>query len=206
MRVESEQLVVGDIVEVKGGDKIPADVRIVAANGLKVDNSSLTGESEPQSRLPEMTSDNPLETKNIAFYTTFATEGTGTAVVVNTGDRTVIGRIARLVTSTESVDTPIAIEIHHFIRIISAVAVFLGVTFLIIALLLQYDPLTALVFVIGIIVANVPEGLLATVTVSLTLTAKRMASKSVLVKNLESGKKSLLIVLFVCLFCFGFGF
>jgi len=186
IRVESHNLVVGDIVEIKGGDKIPADVRIIEANGLKVDNSSLTGESEAQSRSAEMTHDNPLETKNIAFYTTFATEGTATAIVVNTGDRTVIGRIASLVVNTVSVDTPIKKEIHHFIRIISGVAIFLGVTFLIIALALDYEPIAAMLFVIGIIVANVPEGLLATVTVSLTLTAKRMARKFVLVKNLES--------------------
>lgn len=185
-RVESSDLVVGDIVEIKGGDKIPADVRIIKAQGLKVNNSSLTGEAEALSRSAEMTHDNPRETKNLAFYTTFATEGTGTGIVVNTGDRTVIGRIASLVINTESADTPIKLEINHFIRIISAVAIFLGVTFLIIALALQYNPLTAIVFVIGIIVANVPEGLLATVTVSLTLTAKRMAKKFVLVKNKES--------------------
>merc|ERR1719445_441670 len=81
--------------------------------------------------------------------------------------------------------TPIAIEIEHFIHIVSAVAVFLGVSFFIIGASM-YDPLTNLVFMIGIIVANVPEGLLATVTVSLTLTAKRMAVKNVLVKNLEA--------------------
>merc|ERR1711865_706060 len=76
-------------------------------------------------------------------------------------------------------------EINRFVLLVSAVAVFLGVTFFIIGAVLKTDPITNLVFMIGIIVANVPEGLLATVTVCLSLTAKRMALKSVLVKNLE---------------------
>merc|ERR1719318_2379294 len=82
--------------------------------------------------------------------------------------------------------TPIAREIAHFIHIITGVAVFLGVSFFIIAFILGYNWLDAVIFLIGIIVANVPEGLLATVTVCLTLTAKRMASKNCLVKNLEA--------------------
>uniref|UniRef100_A0AC35F676 Sodium potassium adenosine triphosphatase n=1 Tax=Panagrolaimus sp. PS1159 TaxID=55785 RepID=A0AC35F676_9BILA len=107
-------------------------------------------------------------------------------VVVNTGDRTVVGRIAGLASDLDSGKTPIAKEIEHFIHIITGVAVFLGVSFFIIAFCLGYDWLTAVVFLIGIIIANVPEGLLATVTVCLTLTAKRMASKNCLVKNLEA--------------------
>merc|ERR1712004_191614 len=86
----------------------------------------------------------------------------------------------------ESDETPIAKEIEHFIHIITGVAVFLGVTFFIIAFILGYNWLDAVIFLIGIIVANVPEGLLATVTVCLTLTAKRMAAKNCLVKNLEA--------------------
>ena len=87
---------------------------------------------------------------------------------------------------TENVQTPINKEIHHFVLIVSGVAVFLGVSFFVIGAALGTDWITNLVFMIGIIVANVPEGLLATVTVCLTLTAQRMHSKNVLVKNLES--------------------
>jgi len=97
-----------------------------------------------------------------------------------------MGRIANLASGLEVGETPIAREIAHFIHIITAVAVFLGVSFFIIAFALEYHWLDAVIFLIGIIVANVPEGLLATVTVCLTLTAKRMASKNCLVKNLES--------------------
>ena len=120
---------------------------------------------------------NPLETKNIGFFSTNAVEGTCVGMVVNIGDNTVMGRIAGLASGLEGGQTPIAKEIEHFIHIITAVAVFLGVTFFIIAFILGYNWLDAVIFLIGIIVANVPEGLLATVTVCLTLTAKRMASK-----------------------------
>merc|ERR1719153_701685 len=184
--VEAKHLTLGDIVEIKFGDRCPADLRVLEARGFKVDNSSLTGESEPQARGPEFTHENPLETKNLAFFSTNAVEGTCVGMVVQIGDNTVMGRIAGLASGLGQDETPIAKEIAHFIHIITGVAVFLGVTFFIIAFILGYNWLDAVIFLIGIIVANVPEGLLATVTVCLTLTAKRMASKNCLVKNLEA--------------------
>ena len=184
--IPAANLVVGDVVNVKFGDRIPADIRILQSAGLKVDNSSLTGESEPQTRLPQFTNANPLETKNLAFFSTNALEGTAMGVVVQTGDRTVVGRIANLASGVESGPTPIAKEIAHFIHLITGVAVFLGVTFFIIAISIGYDWLDCVLFLISIIVANVPEGLLATVTVCLTLTAKHMAAKHCLVRNLEA--------------------
>jgi len=184
--INADGLVVGDMIDVKFGDRVPADIRVLKASGFKVDNSSLTGESEPQTRTAEFTAENPLETKNIAFFSTNAVEGTCSGMVIRTGDRTVMGRIANLASGLSTGDTPIAREIEHFIHIITSVAVFLGVTFFIIAFALGYYWLDAVIFLIGIIVANVPEGLLATVTVCLTLTAKRMAKKNCLVKNLEA--------------------
>lgn len=186
LSIPAADLVVGDIVSVKFGDRIPGDLRIIASAGLKVDNSSLTGESEPQTRIPDCTHSNPLETKNLAFYSTNALEGTAKGMVVQIGDLTVVGRIANLASGVDSGPTPIAIELAHFIHLITAVAVFLGVTFFFVAIGLNYEPIDAVIFLIGIIVANVPEGLLATVTVCLTLTAKRMAAKQCLVRNLEA--------------------
>lgn len=74
-QINADQLVVGDLVEMKGGDRVPADIRILQAQGCKVDNSSLTGESEPQTRSPECTHESPLETRNIAFFSTMCLEG-----------------------------------------------------------------------------------------------------------------------------------
>lgn len=75
MTLKADLICVGDLVEVKFGDRIPADIRIVEARQFKVDNSSLTGESEPQSRSCEYTHENPLKTKNLAFFSTNAVEG-----------------------------------------------------------------------------------------------------------------------------------
>ncbi|KAM6431610.1 potassium-transporting ATPase alpha chain 2 [Liasis olivaceus] len=186
IEIPADQLVVGDIVEIKGGDRIPADIRLIKSQGCKVDNSSLTGESEPQSRSCEFTHENPLETKNIGFYSTTCLEGTATGIVINTGDNTIIGRIASLASGVGNEKTPIALEIEHFVHIVAGVAISIGVLFFIIAVSMHYHVLDSVIFLIGIIVANVPEGLLATVTVSLSLTAKRMARKNCLVKNLEA--------------------
>ncbi len=184
--LRAEEIVVGDIVEVKFGDRVPADIRVLKSHGFKIDNSSLTGESEPLSRTSEFTHENPLETKNLAFFSTNAVEGTCTGIVIRTGDRTVMGRIAGLASSLDAGDTPIAKEISHFIHIVTTAAIFLGFILFVTAFAIGYHWLEAAIFFIGIIVAYVPEGLLATVTVCLTLTAKTMAKKNCLVKNLEA--------------------
>jgi len=187
-KLNAVELVPGDVLVMGTGDKFPADLRILLCSNCKVDNSSLTGESEPQLRKAEAQPDesNPLEAWNLGFYGTNIKKGTCEGIVIATGDRTVMGTIASLATSTEQVQTPISIEVEHFIHIISAIAVFLGVSFWIIGVFKQTPLVDNMVFAIGIIVANVPEGLLATVTVSLTLTANRMATKMVLVKKIEA--------------------
>lgn len=184
--VPASRIVRGDVVHIKAGDRIPADMRIIESHGMTVDNSSLTGENLALKRTHECTSDNPLETSNLAFFGTMCKDGTGIGIVVNVGDGTVIGQIATMASVTEADETPLSKEIKRFIKLISAVALALGIIFFVFGIIFGYGIIVDLVFAIGIIVANVPEGLLATVTVSLSLTAKRMAQKSVLVKNLES--------------------
>lgn len=153
---------------------------------MKVNNASLTGESEDLLRQVEEKNKNVFESPNVAFFGTFCTSGQGVGIVFRTGDSTVIGQIANLAQSAQISETPLAIEINKFIKLISAIAVSWGVTFFILGFIYGYGFITNLVFMIGIIVANVPEGLLMTVTLSLALTAKRMAEKMVLVKNMES--------------------
>ena len=184
--VVAEDLVIGDIVHIKAGDKVPADIRILeCSDDMQVDNACLTGESEPCKRSTKCTDANPLETQNMAFFGTQVPKGSCKGVVVATGDNTVMGHIAKLTLNTGNEKTPIRIELDRFISIISAIAITLGVLFFIIGVFLGTDLITNLVFMIGIIVANVPEGLLATITLSLSLTANRMSSKNVLVKNLQ---------------------
>jgi len=184
--VLASELVVGDVILLEEGDKVPADGRLIETNSLKVDNSSLTGESEPQLRSIECTHENMLECRNMVFSGTLVQSGNGKAIIFGTGQDTQIGSLATLTEQTTSVDTPIRKELNHFIKIISAIAIFLGVTFFLLAFLLQDIFLASLIFAIGIIVANVPEGLLPTVTLALSLASRRMATRNALIKQLES--------------------
>ena len=184
--VKAEQLTLGDLVEIKFGDSIPADIRIIESNGLKVDNSSLTGESEPQSRTPECTDENPIETKNLGFFSTNALEGTARGIVVGIGDNTFMGRIAGLASGLDVTQTSLSVEINDIVRFITIVSVVIGIIFFCIALILGFSVPESIIFLIGSIMGNVPMGLLSTLTVCLTVTAKKMAARNCLVKNLEA--------------------
>jgi len=184
--ITADKLVPGDIIVLKEGDKIPADARIIEFYGLKVNHSALTGESEPQLRKLEYTSENILESRNMIFSGTLVQTGTAKAVVYETGMTTQIGRIADLSKTTKFGETPIRKQLNHFIKIISVIAIFLGITFGIISIVMGKHLMGSLIFAIGIIVANVPEGLLPTVTLGLSVTSKKMAKKKALVKDLES--------------------
>lgn len=182
----ASELVIGDIILLEEGDKVPADGRLIETNNLKVDNSAITGESEPQLRSLECTHPNMLESRNMVFSGTLVQSGNGKAILFRTGQNTQIGSLATLTQHTSNVDTPIRKELNHFIKVISAIAIFLGVSFFILAFILQNVFLASLIFAIGIIVANVPEGLLPTVTLALSLASRRMASLNALIKQLES--------------------
>ncbi len=184
--VLASEIVAGDIILLEEGDKVPADGRLIEVNSLKVDNSAITGESEPQLRSLECTHPNMLECRNMVLSGTLVQSGNGKAVIFGTGRNTQIGNLAILTQQILNVDTPIRKELNHFIKIISTIAISLGITFFILAFLLQDVFLASLIFAIGIIVANVPEGLLPTVTLALSLASRRMASRNALIKQLES--------------------
>ena len=149
----------GDIVEVSLGDNIPADLIIVKSNEMKVNNASLTGESEELLRVPDESARNIFETPNVAFFGTACTNGSGTGVVFKTGDHTVIGQIASLAQTADSGETLIAKEISRFVYMIAAIAVTMTIIFFIINVLYGADVISNLIFCIGILVANIPEGL-----------------------------------------------
>jgi len=185
--VLSAKLVRGDIILVKEGQRIAADIRIIQSQEMKVDNSSLTGESEALTRSDIC--DHPdkiLETKNVAFFGTMCKYGQGKGVVFNIGEMTVIGQIANLVSEGGSQETPLRREINRFIIFIAIIAVCFGIVLFCLGFILNYTILQNFVFAIGIIVANVPEGLLPTITIALAVSALRLSKRNVLVKNLES--------------------
>ena len=184
--IESQYIAVGDIIVLNEGDKVPADARVIEEYLLKVDHSALTGESEPQLRTTKATHNNMMKSRNMLFSGTLIQSGTGKAVVIATGDNTKMGSLAKITENVKPESSKIKKELHHFIRIISTIALFLGVLFFGLGFLIGNKFMTNLVFAIGIIVANVPEGLLPTVTLTLSLAAKRMAKDKALVRDMES--------------------
>eukprot|EP00199_Chlamydomonas_sp_CCMP681_P000009 CAMPEP_0119101430 /NCGR_PEP_ID=MMETSP1180-20130426/476_1 /TAXON_ID=3052 ORGANISM="Chlamydomonas cf sp, Strain CCMP681" /NCGR_SAMPLE_ID=MMETSP1180 /ASSEMBLY_ACC=CAM_ASM_000741 /LENGTH=1208 /DNA_ID=CAMNT_0007085549 /DNA_START=49 /DNA_END=3675 /DNA_ORIENTATION=+ len=205
--LDAADLVPGDIVEYQEGDAVPADLRALESHNLKVDNSALTGESEAQERNadtvvpgdshkaasgkapePGVGWTPAIEAGNMLWFSTIVTSGHGKGLVIGTGDNTMMGQIAGLVSDSGDGDTkpPLIQDIDRFIRWVSAAAITLGIAFLGTGLGLGVQTVVqSLVYCISVIVATVPEGLLATLTVALALTAKRMHTKSMLVKFLQ---------------------
>ena len=184
--IPAVDLVYGDIVYIRSGDKIPADLCLFQATELKVDNSSLTGEAEAQERLVNTIHKNPLESSNICFNGTLAVNGEGYGVVIRTGDNTVIGQIAFLASSEERRNSPMSEEIERFVKIIAGVAAVVTVTFFFVSKFAKnFSWAVSFNFAIGTFTGFVPQGLPATVTVLLSLAAKRMANRNVLVKDLQ---------------------
>lgn len=186
IEIEARELVPGDVMLLFEGDKVPADGRLLASNELKVDLSSLTGESEPVLLDSADYQENLLESRNMVFSGSLVQCGDGEVLVCQTGMKTQIGKIVQLTKDADTVETPIRRELQHFIKIISTIAIVLGSLFFLVSVAIGNGAIGSLIFAIGIIVANVPEGLLPTVTLALTMASKRMARKNALIKNLES--------------------
>ncbi|MFH1409422.1 MAG: HAD-IC family P-type ATPase [Nanoarchaeota archaeon] len=184
-QIGSKDLVPGDILFIAEGDRIPADGRLIEQNAMRVDHSSITGESEPQLRKLVCTHANILESRNMVFSGTLVRSGNGMALVYGTGMDTQIGRIVKLTKESKTLESPLRKELKYFIKIISIIAIILGLMFFGVSYFTGHMLIGSVIFAIGIIVANVPEGLLPTVTLCLSIASKRMAKKNALIKNLE---------------------
>ncbi|KAI0628777.1 aminophospholipid-transporting P-type ATPase [Trametes polyzona] len=187
--VPAADLVKGDVVLVRSGDKTPADLIVFSASDLKIDNSSLTGESEPQERFarPDGVQSRPVEAENLLFNSTLVVNGEGWGVVVRTGDHTMIGQIAALTGTESGKKSPLAVEIGRFVMMVSAIAIVFAVVFFVVGITTAYKGKgeQTVTFAVSILVAFVPEGLPSVVTLLLSIAAKRMAAQNVLVKDLQ---------------------
>ncbi|GMF09884.1 unnamed protein product [Phytophthora lilii] len=188
--IPAEELVVGDLVWIRNGDKVPADLRILQCNNLKVENSSLTGESELISITSEVQSQSVahLECKNIAFNGSLCFDGAALGLVLTIGDKTVLGQIANLSTSSSLPETNMQREVKAFVRFIAILAFVMASVLFILGVVHKNGEDVLITFVDGflvILVANVPQGLHVTVTSLLTITAGRLAVKNVFVKRLD---------------------
>ncbi|NLG15719.1 MAG: HAD-IC family P-type ATPase [Fibrobacter sp.] len=190
-RVHSREVVPGDIVIFDEGDNIPADARLISAHELRVDNSVFSGESRPGYKTSSMFHHSEefvwTEMPNLVFAGTSVVSGNGSAVITATGMATEIGKIASLTQSVQQELSPLQIEINKLSKIIALVAMALGLIFLAVGTWVAGLSLTASAFfAIGIVVGNIPEGLLPTVTLSLAVAVQRMSKRNVLIKKLSS--------------------
>jgi potassium/sodium efflux P-type ATPase len=182
-------LVPGDLVILREGDRISADARVVRSDELKVDMSTLTGESKPVGREPTPPADapsDPLEASDLVFAGTFVTSGSGIAAVAATGAQTRLGQISQLTARVVRRPTPLRIQLNRAVRVIAGLAVGTGVTLFGVAFALGMTPRDGFLFSIGVIVALVPEGLLPTLSLSLAMSATRMAHRGALVRRLDA--------------------
>lgn len=185
--LDADQLVPGDIIFIQDGDQIPADCRLLDAFGLQVNNSALTGESAPAPRETTVSDDASVDkAHNIIFAGTSVEAGNARAVVFATGGHTAVGAIAQLTQSAGAQLSPLQIEIRRLSHFVALLACALGIIFFFIANWMGLSLWISLMFAIGIIVANVPEGLLPTVTLSLAIASQRMARRNALIRHLPA--------------------
>ncbi|KAJ3134513.1 hypothetical protein HK100_003558 [Physocladia obscura] len=192
--IPAADVVVGDLVSLSLGNRVPADIRLTSCSSdVKFDRSLLTGEVDPVSGAINSTDKNPLETKNLAFSSTFVVQGTAQGVVFAIGDDTVIGRIVNLSGTQKLKTTTIQKELNIFTTIISCLAAFFFVLSMVIYEVWikedhpGYETVSgAIANALGCLTAFVPQGLPVCVALSLTIVARRMAARKVLVKNLAT--------------------
>ncbi|WRT70258.1 uncharacterized protein IL334_007253 [Kwoniella shivajii] len=188
----AKELVPGDIIYISLGNKLPADIRFIdVSSDLKMDRSILTGESEPIQASIDVTDDNFLETKNIGLQGTLCVSGSGMGVVIQTGDLTVFGRVAKLSATGAPSLTTLQKEILRFVLVIVALALTIALIVVILwgAWLNKkhkgfINTPTLIIDVVSVCVAFIPEGLPASITISLAVIAKRLAKNKVLCKSL----------------------
>ncbi|WP_310441606.1 cation-transporting P-type ATPase [Sulfurimonas sp.] len=186
--IDAKWLVPGDIIVLEEGDKIAADAVILKNRALYINTASLNGESRPSRR--EETADASLhraiDAKNMVFAGTSVVSGSATALVVSTGHATEFGKIAALTKSVQKTLTPMQKEVIKITHILTIIAMGMGSVFFILGIFSNQTLLTTTIFAISLIVANIPEGLLPTITLSLSLASQRMAARNALIKNLNS--------------------
>lgn len=185
-RIPASEIVPGDVVVLSEGDKIAADLRIVTSDGLMINNAPLTGESAAIRLTSEIQDRSLEECQNIGFAGCTVVKGTGLGVVFATGLRTRFGRIAQLSQTIRRTSSPLEREISRMIRILTTIACTMGFSFFLYGVMSGKPLWMNLVFMMGIIVANVPEGLLPTLTLALVMGSLRMAKKNVLVTSLNA--------------------
>ena len=184
-----DELVPGDMILLGEGQRVPADCRIIAGTGIRANMATLTGESRPRVRTAEPEADpitDPLTARCLLLAGTLILAGECRALVYATGPHTEFGQIARLTQTAGETESPLQREIRRISRLVAALACIIGLAFFCIGLSVGLPFWACFMFGIGIIVANLPEGLLPAVTLSLALATQRMARRQALVRHLPA--------------------
>jgi potassium/sodium efflux P-type ATPase len=189
-KIPVRELVPGDIISLEEGDRVPADARLIEAFDLWTNNVPLTGESEPQPRVAEAVKTVEkayMYAPNLVFMSTSVAKGQGKAVVYSTGMNTQFGKIANLTQTIHEEESPLQKEIALTAKYDFIIAVAVGATFFAASFLFLHVTLaTSIFFMIGVMVACVPEGLQVTVSSALAINVLKMVKQNVLVKRLSA--------------------
>ncbi len=184
--VNSVYLVPGDVVIVQPGDKIPADLRLVSVRDFQVDESALTGESLATEKSTDLVDSDAIigDRQNMGFATTMVTYGTGKGIVVDTGDRTEVGKINQSIAKAEELDTPLTLKIKNFSHSLLWVILGLSTLILIVSYLRGEGLANAFMIAVALMVGAIPEGLPAAVTIMLAIGVAQMARRRAIIRKL----------------------
>ena len=185
--VDSNKLVPGDIIVLETGDIVPADLRLIESSNLKIDESSLTGESVAVEKHFDAVYDGKMEIgdrENLAYSSTIVTYGRGMGVVIETGHKTEIGKIATSIATVSDEQTPLQRKLAKLSKTLGILVIVICAVVMGVGLIYKHDPLDMFMTAISLAVAAVPEGLPAIVTIVLSIGMGKMAEKNAIVKKL----------------------
>ncbi|MGD9023015.1 MAG: cation-transporting P-type ATPase [Deltaproteobacteria bacterium] len=187
-KVSAEELVPGDLVLLQSGDKVPADLRLLEVKELRIDESTLTGESIPVQKedvvLPEETG--LSDRRNMAYSSTLVTNGTAKGLVIATGDHSEIGRISEMIASAEAIATPLTLKIKHFSEIVLYVIIGLSAVTFVVGYLRGQNWVEMFLASVALAVGAIPEGLPAAITITLAIGVSRMAKRQAIIRKLPA--------------------
>ena len=187
--IDAENLVPGDLVILEAGNYVPADVRIMESHQLKIEESSLTGETIPSEKDAEFIgkSDSPIgDRKNLGFMASIVVNGHGKAIVTDIGMKTEVGKIANMMIENKAPETPIQIKLGQVGKILGVACLIICIIIFVIGVVKKIDPIEMFMTSVGLAVAAIPEGLPAIVTIVLSIGVTKMAKKNSIIRKLPA--------------------
>lgn len=188
-QINAEEIVPGDIIILESGSYVPADCRLIEDHNLKIEESSLTGETEPVIKNSDMIckKDIPLGDRlNMAFMATIVVNGHGKAIVTETGMNTKVGKIANMIIEDDALETPIQRKLSQVGKILGIVCLAICVIIFAIGLIKDIEPMEMFMTSVGLAVAAIPEGLPAIVTIMLSIGVTKMAKNNSIIRKLPA--------------------